>query len=65
MVDNRNCRNCVYFGGAADHVCSCNYIFMEDKMRPCPHGSGCIVKKKGIRKRRLWADRNKKLPTKD
>lgn len=55
MVDNKNCRNCVYFGGASDHVCTCNYIFMEDKMRPCPPGKGCTVKVKR-KKRRLLAD---------
>ena len=60
MVDNKNCRNCAYFGGASDHVCSCNYIFIEDRMRPCPPGKGCTVKKKRSRRRKLadekWAE---------
>ena len=57
MVDNKNCRNCVYFGGMSDCACTCNYIFMEDKKRPCPPGKGCTVKKKRSSRRILSDER--------
>jgi hypothetical protein len=57
MVSNKYCRDCVYFGGASEHVCSCNYIFIEHQMRPCPPDKGCTVKKKRARKRRMKEDR--------
>lgn len=30
------CNGCVYKGLVQGHVPCCNYIFMEDRMRPCP-----------------------------
>jgi hypothetical protein len=57
MVDNKNCRNCMYFSGVSEYACTCNYIFIEDKMRPCPPGKGCTVKKKRPRQRRMQVDR--------
>lgn len=41
------CNGCVYKGLVQGHVPSCNYIFMEDKQRPCPPGKGCTVKVEG------------------
>lgn len=42
-IYDRACKGCIYFGWVARFGC-CNYIFMEDKRRPCPPGKGCTVK---------------------
>lgn len=39
MVCNSDCNGCVYKGIVQGHVPCCNYIFMEDKRRPCPPGT--------------------------
>lgn len=44
MACNSYCNGCVYKGLVQGHVPCCNYIFMEDKRRPCPPGEGCTVK---------------------
>lgn len=41
--DTRRCMRCVYFHGHSDENCCCNYIFHEDRRRPCPPGKGCTV----------------------
>lgn len=42
------CHDCVYMGVVeSGYIPMCNYIFMEDKRRPCPPGEGCTVKKIG------------------
>lgn len=41
----RPCIGCAYFGGENNVNNSCNYIFIEDKRRPCPPGKDCTVKK--------------------
>lgn len=51
-MDNRNCRDCKYFHGHDGSVLSCNYIFMEDKKRPCEPGEGCTVKVRRRRRRK-------------
>lgn len=38
------CEGCVYYRGDFETTKCCNYIFMEDKRRPCPPGKGCTVK---------------------
>lgn len=38
------CNGCVYRGIVQGNVPCCNYIFMEDKRRPCPPGAGCTMK---------------------
>lgn len=44
MNKNHPCHGCIYLSlVAGEHPC-CNYIFMEDKRRPCPPGEGCTVK---------------------
>ena len=50
-VDNKNCLDCKYYQGNHLEYCTCNYLFITDKRRPCPPGAGCTVKVK--RKRRL------------
>ena len=44
MACNNYCNGCVYQGFVNGKVPCCNYIFMEDKRRPCPPGAGCTVK---------------------
>ena len=53
------CCNCAYYGGHAEPAWTCNYIFIEDKMRPCPPGKGCTVKIKRKRAKRTKAERMK------
>lgn len=36
-----NCNGCVYW---AKTTRSCDYIFVEDRMRPCPPGDACTVR---------------------
>lgn len=47
------CKGCVYRGGLQEGTPWCKYVFMEDKLRPCPPGQGCIVKQtdKDIRRK--------------
>lgn len=52
-MDNKYCHDCIYFGGATECSCTCNYIFMEDKKRPCNPGNECTVRIKRRRKRRM------------
>ena len=42
--DQDYCEGCKYFGGHSKGAKCCNYIFDEDKRRPCPPGSKCTVK---------------------
>lgn len=44
MRQDHPCYGCIYFFGSEGVEC-CNYIFMEDKRRPCPPGKDCTVKK--------------------
>lgn len=41
------CDGCVYMGIVSGQMPCCNYIFMEDRKRPCPPGDRCTVKKTG------------------
>lgn len=54
MASDSYCNGCIYKGVVENHLPCCNYIFMEDKMRPCPPGEGCTVKltSKEIKKRK-------------
>lgn len=47
MAADSYCNGCIYKGVVENHLPCCNYIFMEDKMRPCPPGKGCTVKVEG------------------
>lgn len=38
QVCDRYCLECVYYHGT---TCTCNYIFIEDRRRECPPGTGC------------------------
>lgn len=37
---------CVYSGTVSGMNC-CHYVFIEDKLRPCPAGKDCTEYKKG------------------
>lgn len=37
------CKGCIYSGKSQGLPC-CRYVFVEDKLRPCPAGTGCTVK---------------------
>lgn len=47
------CEGCIYLS-KVDCMPCCNYIFMENKRRPCPPGEGCTVKvtDKEVKKRK-------------
>ena len=47
---NTYCMPCIYY---ASSTMSCDYIFIEDKCRPCPAGTGCTVRilKKDVKKK--------------
>lgn len=38
------CLGCVYFTGELTYASACNYIFIENKRRPCPPGKACTEK---------------------
>ena len=59
MACNSYCNGCVYKGIVQGNVPCCNYIFMEDKMRPCPPGEGCTVKTTNWEARRKGAEERK------
>ena len=49
------CEGCIYLSMIGNsYLPCCNYIFMEDKRRPCPPGEGCTVKitDKQVKKRK-------------
>lgn len=54
------CNGCVYKGVVGGNTPCCNYIFMEDRMRPCPPGEGCTVKMTNQDARRLEAEERRK-----
>lgn len=59
MACNSYCNGCVYKGIVQGHVPCCNYIFMEDKRRPCPPGAGCTVKLTNREAQRKGAEERK------
>lgn len=45
MEMNKYCADCFYYRRVhCENVWCCNYIFIEDKMRPCEPGEKCTVK---------------------
>ena len=38
------CKGCIYVGKIGSGALCCRYIFVSDKLRPCPPGTGCTVK---------------------
>lgn len=38
------CKGCIYLGKVSQAYMCCRYVFVEDKLRPCPAGTGCTVK---------------------
>lgn len=40
---DKKCRCCAYRKDAAGGWTTCDYIFIEDKPRPCPPGKDCTV----------------------
>ena len=53
------CKGCVYRGIVQGSLPCCNYIFMEDKRRPCPPGEGCTVKTTNREAQRKGAEERK------
>lgn len=48
-ISNENakyCKGCYYWGGVNVGSVCCNYIFYEDRKRPCPPGKGCTEKRR-------------------
>ena len=45
---SKYCKDCVYYMGGFTKFCQ--YIFVEDKRRPCPPGKDCTVKVKRSKK---------------
>ena len=46
------CRKCIYYTRTGN-VCTCDYIFVREKKRPCPPGKGCTERiNKGTKKAR-------------
>jgi hypothetical protein len=50
---DKYCADCKYYMGNCDNTLCCNYIFIEDKRRPCDPGKGCTVKVKRKRRRKV------------
>lgn len=44
------CKGCIYVGKVNHFTLCCRYVFVEDKLRPCPPGKGCTVKVDGKHK---------------
>lgn len=56
------CHDCVYMGVAGNgYIPMCNYIFIEDKRRPCPPGEGCTVKLTDKEVKKKKAQKRKEL----
>ena len=51
---SKPCKGCAYMGWVGGIGC-CEYIFKEDKPRPCPPGKDCTVKKPRKRGRKKKA----------
>ena len=47
------CKNCIYCVVWNRWMMMCSYFLETDKRRPCPPGTGCTVKEKRKRKRRV------------
>ena len=43
-VCDNYCKGCIYLGKINGNAPCCQYVFMEDKLRPCPAGTGCTVR---------------------
>lgn len=43
LIDKRYCNGCRYLSKGTNFWC-CDYVFIADKRRPCPAGSGCTEK---------------------
>ena len=56
-MNDKYCQDCFYFRGQSDFVCTCDYIFIAGKKRPCDPGEGCTVKIKRRKKRKMYSDR--------
>ena len=52
MTNNDYCRDCVFFGGATEWSCTCNYILVRGEHRPCGPNRECTVKIKRRRRRK-------------
>lgn len=52
MFIDRNCVGCRYYRPIHGKQMYCDYIFAEDKKRPCDPGKDCTVKAKRRRKKK-------------
>lgn len=43
--DGHPCAGCFHWRGWSENSICCNYIFDEDRRRPCPPGAECTVKR--------------------
>ena len=52
-VVTKYCRNCEYYWQSSNRANeTCDYMLATNKLRPCPAGDGCTVKKTGKKDRR-------------
>ena len=42
---DKHCKGCKYYVGITSLIYCCQYYEMEDKLRPCPPGKECTVRK--------------------
>ena len=52
------CEGCYHWRGSQEWSRCCNYIFDEDKLRPCEPGNGCRVRRESTAKERMFAMKN-------
>ena len=55
------CKGCIYVGKVSQLYLCCRYVFVEDKLRPCPAGTGCTVKQTNKEIKRKAEDAKKAL----
>ena len=52
------CDGCYYWRGNAEWSRCCNYVFDEDRLRPCEPGEGCLVRRESTARERMLAMKN-------
>lgn len=58
------CHGCIYMSIVSSSIPCCNYIFIEDKRRPCPPGAECTVKTTKRKSKPKTKPAHKPKPTK-
>lgn len=46
---DKHCKGCKYYVGITSLIYCCQYYEMEDKLRPCPPGKDCTVRKEKVK----------------